>query len=67
MTKTYTDINDLLQLLKKHESNIKLLSLLEKLGCAIPDGQKTIDIRDLLSKAGRQDVIEAIKKSGVLD
>jgi hypothetical protein len=67
MKQTYTEINDLLQLLKKNESKIEILSALEKFGCTIPVGQSTIDIYDLLLKAGRQDVIEAIKKSGVLD
>jgi hypothetical protein len=41
MKQTYTEFNDLLQLLKKNESKIEFLSALENLGCTIPLGQQT--------------------------
>jgi hypothetical protein len=63
----FTRINELLKAAKGKENQIELFSFLEQLGCEIPTGQETVDIFEVLTKAGRQDVIEAINKSGVLN
>jgi CheY-like chemotaxis protein len=63
----FTKLNELIQVLKEKEAQVQLLALLEQLGCKVTTSQSNIDILDLLTKAGRYDVIEAIKKSGVLD